>query len=230
MTDEPLMDEPLTEELSAPRPNRFGRVLVVLLALAVAVGVIVRIADSGSSSKDAAQPTSTTGAPPTVQPVPIPPVPVRPVPVPPFRRVPPCPRADDGLNACSTYPGLAPPTEQALRERFPQIVVDRAVTQMLRPSSPAVRPGLWSRTIRGRVGALRLRIAVRRAEPEDSGSTGLRQGNRLQMVRYFRGHFLVEFELRGPVDPRSLSRTIAWLLTEPRLVRPALAQGGTMMG
>lgn len=225
-----MTDEPLAEELAPPRPNRFGRALVVGLALAVAVGVIVRIADSGSSSKDVAQSSPTTSVPSTVNPVPFPPAPARAVIVPPFRRVPPCPRADDGLNACSTYPGLAASTELALRERFPQVVVDRAVTQMLRPSSPAVRAGLWSRAISGRVGALRMRIAIRRAEPRDGETTGLRQGNRLQLVRYIRDHYLVEFELRGPVDPHSLFHTIAWLLNEPRLVRPALVRGGTMVG
>jgi hypothetical protein len=225
MTDE----QPVYEELAAPRPNRLVQVLMVLVALLVAVVVIIRIADSGSSSEHAAPTTPTVIASPTVLRVPYTPPPDRPVVVPPFRHAPPCPRADDGLDACTTFPGLPVPTARALHERFPRIVVERAVTQMLRPSGPEVRPGMWSRDISARVSALRLRIAIRRAEPRDSATTGLRQSNRLQLIRYIRGPYLVQVELRGPVMPESLTSTIAWLLNDPRLVRPALARGGTMV-
>lgn len=224
-----MTEEPQTEELAAPQPNRFVQALVILLALVVAVVVIIRVADSGSSHNQAAQVAPTTTAPPTVHSVPYTPPPVQPVIVPPFRNVPPCPPATDGQIACTTYVGLPGPTARALRERFPRIVIERAVTQMLRPSSPEVRTGMWSRQIRAHMGAMRVRIAIRRAEPVDRGATGLRLGPRFQLIRVFRHHFLIQVQLRGPVDPESLSRTIAWLLTDPRLVRPTLAPGGTMM-
>lgn len=218
----------MVEELAAPQPNRLGRLLAVLLGLLLAGVFVVHLVESGSSTNSAtpAAPTTTSG--PTVHPVLLP-VPDRFSMVPPFRSPTPCPQATDGQAACTTYPGLAPATARALRERFPHIVVEHAVTQLLRPSAPEVSPGLWSREIEARVGALRMRMAVRRAEPQDAGTTGLRQGNRVQLIRYFRGRYLVQFELRGPIDPDSLSLTIAWLLTEHRLVGPAVARGGTMM-
>ena len=224
-----LTDDPFIEELAAPRPNRFGRALLILLILVAAGGVIVRTAGSGSSSDNAAQRTPSSAAPTTLPLRPVTPTVRRVVVVPRFRPVPRCPRGDDGLAACTAYPGLAASVVQALRERFPRIVVERAVTRILRPVSPRVRPRLWSRAIRGHVGALKLRIAVRRAEPQDGATVGLRQAKRLQLIRYIRDHYLVQFELRGPVVPESLSNTIAWLLTEPRLVRPAVAARGTMV-
>ena len=222
-----MTEEPLTEELAAPQPNRFVQTLVLLLALLVAVVVIIRIAGSGSSHNQAAQAPTTTPSP-TVYSVPYAPPPIQPVIVPPFHHVPPCPRATDGQAACTTYPGLPASTARSLHERFPRIVVEHAVTQMLRASDPGLRTGMWSREVSAHIGAVRMRIAVRRAEPVDHGTTGLRQGNQVLVIRLFRHHFLIQVELRGPVGSESLTSTIAWLLNDPRLVRPALAPRGTM--
>jgi hypothetical protein len=225
-----MTDLPSYEELAAPRPSRAGQVLAVMLALLVAVVVVIRIAASGSSTDRPVSAAPTPIAAPTIHPVPFRPVPERIVVMPRLRHVPRCPRGTDRHVACTTYRGLAAPTARALHERFRHIVVEHAVTKMLRPTDPADRSRLWSRAITARVGALTLRIAVRRADSEHGVTTGMQLGKRLQLIRYYRGHYLVDFELRGPVDPRSLSPTISWLLTEPRLVRPAVARGGTIVG
>jgi hypothetical protein len=214
-----MTDEPTFEELPHPTPRRFGRALLALLVVAGAGAVIVRLAHS---------PSGDTNAAPTPVPLPVPTAvhvtPALPAPTLTFHRPPDCPRATDGQVACTTYPGLAASTVQALRERFPGIVVAHAVTQMLRPTGPEIRRGLWSREISAHVGALMLRIAVRRADPHDGVTTGMRLEKRLQLIRYFRGPYLVQLELRGPVRSYSLSSTIAWLLTEPRIVRPAVVR------
>jgi hypothetical protein len=224
-----MTDQPSYEELAAPRPNRLAHLLAILLALLVATVLVVHLIDSGSSKNNASPVVPTNTVPTAVHSVPYTPPPVQPVIVPPFQPAPPCPRTNDGQVACTTYPGLPPSTARALRERFPRIVVERAVTQMLRAGGPEARPGMWSREIRARIGAVRMRIAVRRAESVDRGTTGLRQGNLVQVIRLFRNQYLIQVELRGPVDPESLTSTIAWLLNDPRLVRPVVAIRGTMM-
>lgn len=218
-----MTDEPSYEDLPQPRPRRAGRLLLTGLVLAGLGATVVRLAHSPGGDPGAVHP-SVPGPARTTVPV------TQPGLDPPLARaLPACPSADDGQVACTSYPGLAASTARALRERFPGVVVVYAVTQMLRDTGPEALAGLWSRHIIARAGALRLRIAISRAEPRDRATTGVRQGRHRQLIRYIRGPYLIEFELRGPVDPHSLPRTIAWLRTESRLVHPVYRAGGTMV-
>jgi hypothetical protein len=219
-----MTGEPGYEELPQPKRRRAGQIVLVVLVLAAGGTMIARLADSPGAHPDGAHTAEVV------------PTPRRPVVGPPpherhsdLRAQLACPRADDGQVACTTYSGLAASTVRALRARFPHIVVIHAVTQMLRDTGPESPAGLWSREISARVGALRLRIAIRRAEPRDRLTTGIWVDRDGQLIRYLRGPYLIALALRGPVDGRWASRTLAWLRSEPRLVRPVYSARGTIV-
>jgi hypothetical protein len=212
-----ITHQPPTEDLAAPsRPSRFGRVLVVVLALAVAAGVIIRIAASGSSTEHAAPATTpTTSSPPTVHSTPYTPPPDGPVVITPFHLARPCPHVADGRSGCTTFPGVPASVDQLLRAHFPSITDEHGVTEMLR-----VRPhGLWSREITGRLPGARLHIEVSRAEPGDAATTGTRSGSHLLFVSYVRWHFLLQVRVLGVLNTNAVFSKVAELLADRRLVR-----------
>jgi hypothetical protein len=215
------------EELAAPHPPRLGWALAILLALAAVVGVIARVADSGSSSDHAAPapaPTSDVRPTTSVHSVPYTPPPDRPVVVAPLRPAPPCPPARDGQRSCVTNDGLPAPVARALRAHLPGVVVDHAVTQIL----SATGRGLWSRDISCRAGRARVRIVISRAQPHDREATASSFGTAL-MVNYVRGRYLFQVQVRGAFDANRMFSRVADLMADPRLVRPVLARHGTMV-
>jgi hypothetical protein len=225
-----MTDEAWTEELTQPRPRRSGRVLLVLLVLSAAGAVAVRL--SGSDAGDAR--TASTAVPTAVPTTP----PATSAPdAPELEFVPPagCPRATDGQVACTTYKIIPAGVRHAVRTFDRTIVIDAAITQMLRSTGPYTVRALWSRQITAHAGPLRLRIAVSRRDTADPAADGyvgtiVQVSGGYALARRGRGHYSVQIEVRGAsVDSYRLVSKLGWLVTDRRLVR-AVAPGGTMVG
>jgi hypothetical protein len=83
--------------------------------------------------------------------------------------VPPCPWADDGQALCTTDFSLPPDALAAVRRYFPDVRSLMSVTHVLRETGPGSTHGLWTRTISGRIGPMRLTVTVRMNEAAPLG-------------------------------------------------------------
>jgi hypothetical protein len=233
-----MTEETGYEELAQPRPGRVPvGVLLVLLVLGVAAIAVVRIAGADSPAKKpvalpSGNPPSHTFAMPTLEPSSSsPPDVVAPTSALRYRSPRVCPQASDGQNACSTYQSVSPQFLRAVRVGYPKIVVDSAVTQLLRASGPEVDAGLWSVEFTGFAHGLRLRIAVARAEPTDHAIEGSlitsRRGSRFEFMRVVRGRYTIQFEELGNVNDYKDFGKLARLAADRRLrVPPAATMDG----
>ncbi|MDT4917877.1 MAG: hypothetical protein QOH89_2577 [Pseudonocardiales bacterium] len=225
-----MIEETGYEELVQPRRARHGRLVLALVGLAVATVGIIRVADSSPASKPvAAVPTESSSHPFTMPTVELPAIgpagATRFVPFHPARR---CPQAGDGQNACATYAGVSTAFLHAVLSRFPLFVTESAVTQMLRPSDPDVRTGLWSVEFSGHLGPVRIRIAIDRAEPADQAAvitTSSRPDARRAFLfyRYIVGRYAVQLDARAPVSDLPDEFRLAHLANSRQLLQPPAA-------
>lgn len=230
----PVTDEQDYEELAQPRAGRVPiRVLLVLLVLGAAAIALVRTAGSDPPANTqvalpSGNPASHSFQMPTLEPrSSSPPDVVAPISALRYRAPRGCPQAGDGQNACSTYQSVSDQFLRAVRVGYPRIVVDSAVTQLLRATGPEVVAGLWSVEFTGVAHGLRLRIAVARAEPTDraiEGSLiGSRRGRGFEFLRVVRGRFTIQVEELGNVNDYKDFGKIARMAADRRLLRPPAA-------
>jgi hypothetical protein len=202
-------------------------VLTTLLVLAVVTVGIVRIAGSTPELRPAVASSMDRHAPA---------LPIR-LPMPTVERFDPllsfqppraCPSAGDGQNACVTHHQVSEGLLAAVRARYPRMVTRSAVTQMLRPSAPEVRPGLWSVAYSGSAGKFRLRIVIDRAEPTDKDETGSRAGTSpggrgFEYLRLVKGRYTIQLAARAGRGQRPESFELASLANDPRLLQQPAA-------
>jgi hypothetical protein len=224
-----VSDELTYEELEQPRRSRIGSVLLALLVAAGAVVVVVRASGpdpatrpAGSALRPGKAASSGVTAPPLPIRVPMPFV------VEPYRQPRRCPMATDGQDACSTYPTVSARFVRAVRVEFPELAVRSAVTQLLRATGPEVRPAVWSVEFVGVTTAVRLRIAVSRAEPPDRAAAGMvlgvgQPGEPFVFIRAVRAGFTVQIEAVSRVNRSPGRAALTRLAADPRLLRPPAA-------
>lgn len=223
-----MTDQSSYEELEQP-PTR-GKLMPVLTTLVVLAAVtvgIVRIAGTTPQLRPAVTSSMDHQAPPLPIRAPLPRL-GRAEPLLSYQPPRPCPRAGDGQNACSTYHRVSARLLAAVHARYPNMVTRSAVTQMLRPSAPEVRDGLWSLAYHGSAGQLRLRIVIDRAEPLDKQESGSRVGTSLsgrgfEYLRLVKGRYTIQLAMRAGRGQRPEPFELAGLANDPRLVQPPAA-------
>lgn len=140
-----------------------------------------------------------------------------------------CPRGGDGQVACTTYRSVPAAFRRAVRDLLPCVVVDHAVTQMLRPTGPEVVHGLWSRVFTGHAGVIRIRVVVeRRVFAGAAEGLSLTTGRAVVYSRAITPPYTVQVELDAPARLAPPPAPVAELAGDRRLVRGVGPGRGTL--
>ena len=230
-----MTDDATYEELEQPR--RHGRALSAIVILVAAAIVTVRLGTQSTNHPSAAAVSTPTAVSSASLP---PPGDVRDEGPPAvallhFQEPPECPRATDGQVACITYKFVPLGVRRAVRALKPALVIDMAITQVLRPTGPEDGHGLWSLQLTGHAAALHVRVAIARRDTGDrlqaaSAGTMMRFSDAYAFARRDRGRYTIQIELRwAHVNPYKLMTSLGVLASDRRLLRPALPPSATMV-
>jgi hypothetical protein len=212
-------DVPVDEELAPPPgvPRRLRQALVgaAVCLLVVSGGVLVRralaphpIDGKPAAAAPLAPPRRVIPELPVIQDVRLRPAPT-------------CPRATDGQVSCTTVRTVPRPFLRAVRSLVPRVVTTHAVTNMLRPTGPDNRHGLWSRSFTGRSGSVRIWIVVTLGGPDREPATAESMGGprAIGYARMLYGRYTVQVQIDAPTSRMPTLDAIGNLASDPRMVR-----------
>jgi hypothetical protein len=201
------------EELAQPAGARARRLRVDIAVGALLLGgalLVARALEHHEHGRHAAAIVRVTDAPPpTTTPDALE-----------LEAAPTCPRATDGEDACSTARSVPAGFLAAVHGLLPHAVVDRAESNVIRPTGPERGHGIWSRTFAAHDGARRIVIVVSDGLPAGDGATQTHgRPDAVTYVRTAQGPYTVQVQVSAPERLAPAFGDITELAADARLVR-----------
>lgn len=196
---------PTAQRKQSPLRALRGDILVAILVLAVG-GLIVRALVSGHSTKPGVPSSTPTPAPTTQSNQLI----IRP----------PCPIASNGRPGCTTIRSVPPAFVDAVRTVLPDVVMDRAVTQLVRATRLGTSRSIWSRTFDCHDSQTRMTIIVSAGVPTDITAVQTEESSRVvTYVRLQQEPYTVQIRAVTFARIRPALDAVIGLARDPRLVQ-----------